>query len=309
MEFRQLKTFVTAVKYSNFTKAADDLGYAQSTITGHIQALEEELDTMLFERIGKQIKLTREGEHFHAYAEHLLALSYEALDCIAGADTPSGAITVGTPESLCLHRLSDIFREYRACCPKVQINLDFGSYSDFRLQLRKNIIDIAFFLDRPCTEHDLVTHVLYEERMAVIAAPGDPLAGRREVTPRDLNDRALILTEPGCTYRRIFESILTQAGVKPSSVLTIGSNEVIKKFVSDGWGIGFLPYVTLQKEIEQGQVVALPWTGPPFGVCAQVLYHRGKWFSPALKAFFELVLGRMQDKSGGALERETDIRV
>jgi DNA-binding transcriptional LysR family regulator len=295
MEFRQLKTFVATVKYSNFTKAADHLGYAQSTITGHIQALEEELDTMLFERIGKQVKLTREGEHFHSYAEQLLALSSEALDFISSSDIPKGSIVVGTPESLCLHHLSDIFRDFRVRCPKVEINLDFGSYNDFRLQLRKNTIDIAFFLDRPCTENDLITHVLYEEQMAVIAAPTHPLARQRQVTPRDMNDQPLVLTEAGCTYRRIFESILTQTGVKPASTLAVGSNEVIKKFVSDGWGIGFLPYVTVRQEVEQGQITALPWAGPSFDIYAQVLYHKEKWFSPALRAFFELALERLQD--------------
>jgi len=116
--------------------------------------------------------------------------------------------------------------------------------------------------------------------MAVIAAPDHPLAGQRQVLPRDFNDQALVLTETGCTYRRIFESILTQAGVKPASILAVGSNEVIKRFVSDGWGIGFLPYVTIQQEIEQGQIVALPWAGPPLMSTLRSCITRRNGFLP-----------------------------
>jgi len=62
MEFRQLKTFVTVAKMLSFTKAATELSYAQSSITNQIQSLENELGTMLFERLGRQIKLTKDGE-------------------------------------------------------------------------------------------------------------------------------------------------------------------------------------------------------------------------------------------------------
>jgi DNA-binding transcriptional LysR family regulator len=292
MEFRQLKTFVTTVKHLSFTKAANDLGYAQSTITGHIQALEEEFATMLFERIGKQVKLTKDGEHLYPYAEHILKLSEEAKDLLSSSATPKGPLTVGIPESLCMHRLSDILHEFRSSYPQVEISLRLDTCSGYQAHLRKNTIDISFFLDRPCSDHDLITHILFEEPMAVIAAPNHPLAQKPEVTASDLSGQALILTEDGCSYRRIFESILTQASAKPASILGVTSNEAIKKFISNGWGIGFLPYITIEQELVNNQLVALPWTGPAFDIWAQLVYHKEKWLSPALKAFIDLTLAR-----------------
>ena len=289
MEFRQLSTFVSIVKLGGFTKAAQQLGYAQSTITGHIQLLEQELGAVLFERIGKVTKLTKEGERFFAYAEQLLKISAEAKELIGSSKSPQGQLTIGVPESLCMYRLSGILQMFRTQFPKVEIQFKFGSYDCFRSHLRQNSIDVAFFLERPCSEQDFITQVLFEEPMAVISSPDHALASREGVAPMDLNDQRLVLTENGCSYRRLFESILVQTGVKAASVMAISSNEVIKKFVGDGWGIGFLPRIVVQDELNKGSLALLNWTGPPFAVQAQLVYHRDKWLSPSLQAFLNLV--------------------
>lgn len=68
MEIRHLVTFITIVEHEGFTKAAEHLGYAQSTITLHIKALEEEINYPLFDRIGKRVILTETGKnccHMH----------------------------------------------------------------------------------------------------------------------------------------------------------------------------------------------------------------------------------------------------
>ncbi|BBB90988.1 MAG TPA: LysR family transcriptional regulator [Methylomusa anaerophila] len=295
MEFRLLKTFVTIAKTLSFTKAADSLGYAQSTVTSQIQALEEELGIMLFERLGKQIKLTKEGEHLYTYATQILKLSDEAKDQLSSSLVPKGSLTIGTAESLCVHRLPEVFNIFRSRYPEVEINIRFDTVSDYRTHLRKNTIDIAFFLDVPCKENDLITHMLFEEPMSVIAAPNHPLAKKQQVIPHDINGEPLVLTAEGCSYRRIFESILTQAGAKPSSIMGVSSNEVIKKFVCDGWGIGFLPHVVVQQELMTSQLIELHWAGPPFAIKAQLLYHKDKWLSPALKAFIGVTLATLKE--------------
>jgi DNA-binding transcriptional LysR family regulator len=113
---------------------------------------------------------------------------------------------------------------------------------------------------------------------------------KAQLTPHDLNGQSLILTQDGCSYRKIFESILAQAGAKPASILGISSNEVIKKFVCDGWGLGFLPHIVVNQELADHQLVALPWIGPPFNIKVQLIYHKEKWISPAIKAFIDSIL-------------------
>lgn len=297
MEIRQLNTFVTIVKAMSFTQAANELNYAQSTITSQIQALEEELGTMLFERLGKQIKLTKDGELLYTYAGKILTLSAEAKAVISSSLSPKGTLTIGTAESLCTHRLPEVFKTFRTRYPNIEININLDACSDYRTHLKKNTIDIMVFLDVPFKEPDFITHVLFEEPMTVIATPNHPLAKQSKVTPYDINNQALILTDLGCSYRRIFESILAQAGAKPSSILAFSSNEVIKKFVMDGWGIGFLPEITVRHELLSRQLIALPWTGAPFNIKTQIIYHKDKWISPALRVFIDIILETFEEQN------------
>lgn len=295
MELRQLKTFVTTVKFLSLTKAAAELSYAQSTVSSQIQSLEEEFGTMLFERLGKQIKLTKDGEQLYAYAIQILKLSDEAKDVISGSPAPKGSLIIGTAESLCTSRLTEVFRTFRSLYPKVDLDIRFEACNEYRTRLRKNAIDIACLPDVPCKETDFITHILFDVPMAVLAAPDHPLSRKDQVTPQDIHNQTLILTEAGCSYRRLFEGILAQVGARPSSILGFSSNEVIKKFVSDGWGLGFLPQMTVNQELRAGQLITLPWSEPSFDIKAQLIYHKEKWLSPALQAFIKVTLETLTD--------------
>ncbi len=295
MELRQLKTFITIARTMSFTKAAAELGYAQSTITGHIQSLEDELGILLFERLNKQIKLTKDGEDLLTYADQILRLSAEAQDQISSPANPKGTLTIGTAESLCTHRLPIVFKTFRARYPRVDLSFRFDTCAHYQTYLRKNEADAIFILDVPVHDPELIAHHLFEEPMVLITSPDHALAGRPSVSPQDLHGQPMVLTDSDCSYRRIFESILTQAGVKPASVIGINSTEVMKRFVMDGWGIGFLPQVTVIPELQSSQLVSLPWDGPDFHIHAQLTYHKDKWLSPALKAFIAVTLQTLKD--------------
>ena len=77
MTITQLETFLKIAQTKNFTSAANELGYAQSTVTTQIKLLEDELGCLVFERLGKTIVLTPEGEKLLVYAEKLLQLERE----------------------------------------------------------------------------------------------------------------------------------------------------------------------------------------------------------------------------------------
>ncbi|PTX59573.1 regulatory helix-turn-helix LysR family protein [Melghirimyces profundicolus] len=113
MELRHLKTFRTVAKRGGFTRAGEELGYAQSTITSHIHALEEELGSPLFDRLGKRTVLTEAGQRLLPYAEEMDRLSREAAETVVTEETPSGPLRIGAPESLLVYRLPTILYEYR----------------------------------------------------------------------------------------------------------------------------------------------------------------------------------------------------
>lgn len=289
MDIKQLKTFLTIAKLQSFTQTAQNLDYAQSTITTQIQLLEKELGVRLFERLGHRITLTIEGRKLLPYAEQILKLSDEAKNALDNSDVPKGTLSIGAVESLCVTRLPKILKEYRSRYPNVEIALKFGSYTDFIRLLGENIIDIAFFLESKINEEDFITEVQFPEPMALLSSPEGPLAKRESVYPQDLNNEPLILTEPGCGYRAIFEKMLTQYSIKPRSIIETGNVQAIKQLTMSGLGITLLPITAVEEECLQQRLIKLNWKGPDFEMLTQVIYHKNKWISAPLKAFIELI--------------------
>ncbi|WP_238885361.1 LysR family transcriptional regulator [Clostridium sp. YIM B02551] len=288
MDLKQLKSFVTICKLQSFTGAADELGYAQSTITTQIKLLENELEVKLFERIGKNISLTHQGKKLLPYAKQMLKMSAEIKDVITNDSVPSGVLTIGAAESLCVLRLPEILKKYRSLYPKVEISLKFGSCSEFRHFLRDNIIDVAFSLGTKIEGSDFVTEIVSSEEMLLLTAPGHKLINKKNVYPKDIENEQLILTEVGCSYRAVFENMLGSYNIKPNLILETGSVQAIKQFTMSGLGISLLPRVAVEEELAQGRLVKLNWAINDFGIVSQVIYHKDKWVSPALKAFLEL---------------------
>lgn len=288
MDLKQLNSFLMICKLQSFTQAADALGYAQSTITTQIKLLESELEVKLFERIGKNITLTHEGKKLLPYAKQMLKLSSEIKSVISNASDPSGVLTIGAAESLCVLRLPEILKVYRKLYPKVEVSLKFGNCAEFRHFLRDNIIDVAFSLGTKIEADDFITEIAFDEQMLLLTAPGHHLINKEVVYPKDIENEPLILTELGCSYRAVFENILSSYNIKPNLILETGSVQAIKQFTMSGLGITLLPKVSVEEELAQGKLVTLNWAEPNFGIVSQVLYHKDKWLSPALKAFLKL---------------------
>ncbi len=288
MELRQLKAFVTIANLQSFSKAAIELGYAQSSITSQIQLLEHELKVRLFERLGHNITVTYEGKKLLPLAEQMLKLSNDVKNIAGNSDMPSGPLIIGAVESLCVTKLPKVLKEYRLRYPDVEISIKFGNRAEFLQSLKDNTIDIAFFVDQKIVNTDFITVFQAPELMALFCSPEHTFASRESVYPEDLSGEPLILTESCCGYRSLFDTIMSQCNVKPRSVIETGNVHAIKQLTLSGMGITFLPQTAVEEELQQKRLVRLNWVGPEFLIFTQVLCHKTKWMSAALKAFIKL---------------------
>jgi len=263
MELRQLKTFCLAAETLNFSRTAEMLNYAQSSVTMQIQALEEELGVMLFERLGKVLKLTSEGERFLRYSKEILRLAEEARETVATGDRPAGTLTIGSVESLCTYRLPPLLRVFRERFPDVRLVLHPSACADLTRGVQEGRFDAAFCLDRPVHAPQLAAETLLYEELILLSHPDHPLSRKTNVTPYDLADgEVLLLTEAGCSYRGLFEQTLLAAEVRPDTVLEFGSVEAIKQCAMAGMGITVLPRVAVQAELAAGRLAPLAWSAP-----------------------------------------------
>jgi len=291
MELRNLITFSEIAHLKSYTKAAEELGYAQSTITTQVQLLEGELGVKLFEKIGRKIHLTSKGEVFLKYVENIISLADEAKEAVSDIDVPCGILKIGIVESLCTMRLPELLKNYHMKYPEVEVIIKVGVCSDLRSMLKNNIVDLAFILDKPIVDPDLISCVSYNEPMIFLSSPVNRLANKREVTMEDIKDEPLIVTEKGCSYRNVFEKMFQKAGLKPNIALEVGSIEAIKSFTMSNLGITLLPVMTVKKELENGQLVGFDLDGCKFNMMTQILYHKNKWVTAAMRAFISEAKG------------------
>ncbi len=289
LELRQLKTFLVVAEVRGFTKAAELLGYAQSSVTVQIQTLEEELGTPLFDRLGKKIVLTDGGERLLPFAAEMVRMHDAAKEAVQMEAQPQGTLIVGAPESLAAYRLPQIMREYRKLYPQVKITLRPGLCFELRQQVRHGQLDFAFLLERAEDVSDLHREELIEEPMRLIAPSDHQLTRKKRVEPEDLAAESILHTEPGCSYRAQFEHHLHRHGVIPASSLEFWNIEAIKNCVMAGLGISFLPLISVESELGEGKLAALAWNGMEDRVTTQIIYHKNRWLSPARREFLRIV--------------------
>ncbi|SFI05486.1 MULTISPECIES: LysR family transcriptional regulator [unclassified Bacillus (in: firmicutes)] len=287
MELRHLKTFIIVAESGGFTRAGERLGYTQSTITNHIQSLEEVIGSPLFDRLGKKVVLTEVGEHMLSYAQKILALSNEALESSQMNGKPSGTIRIGANESLMIYRLPVILYEFKKKYPQVHIILQPSESQELHNELKSGKFDFALFTNPEKLGVDIVTRSLVRETIVLVAPPGHPLTKRKIVTPADLEGEMLLLTEPG-SYRDLLEKWIKGEGISCSRI-HFWSIEAIKQTVMCGLGLSYLPLITVKEEIERGKLIALPWMYSEDFVTTELAYHKSKWLTPAMKKLIEMI--------------------
>ncbi len=149
VELRHLITFKTIVDVDGFKKAADKLGYAQSSVTAHIKELEEELEKPLFDRLGRKTILTQAGRDFYPYAIEIIDLYAKSKSVVSEGEEPSGPLTIGASESLMVHWLPELIMEFTQKYPNVELTLKSLQYENLTSQLKSGDIDIAMLVEMP----------------------------------------------------------------------------------------------------------------------------------------------------------------
>lgn len=293
MEIRQLRTLMSIVKLGSFSEAARQLGYTQSSVTSHIQLLEKELGTALFERMGHSLMLTADGERLYTYAERMVRMDDEAHAVLGKHQEPVGSLSIGMSETIAEYHLDKVLLEYAQLYPKVTLRLQLGSSRSFQSLLRKNMIDLAFYLEEKVRDEDLTAHELWTEPIVLVSAPSHVLAGRQNLREQDFAQQTLILTDSNSSYPSVLEDMLGKKGVELTRILEMERLKFVRHFACEGMGVAVLPLAAVCRDIKAGQLCTLSWGGREWNMHAYMVHHKEKWLSLPMKLFMKLVHERM----------------
>ncbi len=289
MEIRNLTTFLHVAELNSFTKAAELLGYTQSTVSFQIKQLETELDCLLFERINHTITLTERGNELLAYAQAVCRLTDEFKQEIAENRTPKGFIHIVTPDSVCEDMLSHNYRDFHKKYPDVSLKFTTADTGDMFKMLDRNEADLVITLDSHIYQKDYVIAKEQHIDMHFVTNPSSRFAGKKNLSISDIKDEPFILTEKEMGYRRIFNRALAKKNIDIVPALEVGRTDLITLLLEEGEGISYLPDFVTKEKVDAGKLVYLDVTDVDIDIWKQMIYHKNKWISNPMKTFIEYV--------------------
>ena len=236
--------FVKTVETGSFTKAAESLHYAQSSVSKMIADLEKEWNLVLLERDRNGVHLTSSGEQILPFARMLID-DYRRLESrvneINGIET--GMIRIGTFSSVAIHWLPNIFAEFQKDFPGIEYEMLMGDYEEVERWIEEGRVDCGFL--RLPTRSAFDTISLKQDEYLVVLPKGHPLCEQHQVDIHQLENQPFLLLEHG--GKTEVSDLLEKSQVHPQVRFTTWEDYAIMAMVEKGLGIGILPELILKK--------------------------------------------------------------
>lgn len=295
MDIQAIRTFIEVANLENFTKAAQELKYAQSTVTMQIQRLEEELGFPLFERIGRRNYLTPAAQEFVPYAMEMLHIMQKVGMINRETSTIAGNLRIGALESLMFSMVLPVIPKMHAAFPNVNIQLQIGQAADLLSLLKQNQLDFAYAFYNMSNNSLLSVSCQHSETVAFIASKQHPLASRTKIPLNELLTNTIISTETSGRCYAFLQELALQAGIVLSVPIIVDNNQAVCTLVSKGLGISILPECGLKEVFRSGSIVKLDVGFPLQDFYSEIVYHKNKWISPYMQYFLDLIECKLKE--------------
>ena len=289
MQLRNLITFIHVAELGSFTKAAEQLGYSQSTISFQIKQLEEELDCLLFERINHTITLTERGQELVSYAHQIRDLTDEFKEKPSKGDQLSGHIHIVTPDSICEEMVTARYFDFHSKYPLISIRFSTADTSAMFEMLDRNEADLIITLDCHAYHKDYIIAKEEPLSMHFVTNSHSKFAGQKQLSIRDIANEPFVLTEYGQGYRRAFDSELAKRSIDITPVLEIGRTDMIASVLAKSDMISYLPDFVTKPLVDVGVLCYLDVCDMNIEIWKQLIYHKNKWLSKSLKALIAYI--------------------
>ena len=288
MDFDQLVTFMEVAKLGNFSRAGQKVFRSQSAVSAQIRQLELEYGEKLLDRAGKAVRLTPAGEVLFEYAKQMIALRQESQRAVADqGSTPRGQLAIGANEATCLYVLPDVFAEYSRRYPQVQINIYRNFSRKILERCEEGSIDVGI-VTLPIKSPSLKVHVIYRDRLVLMASPNNPLAHHESVSIAQVAEQPLIFPKTGFT-RQVLDKMFRPYQSTMRLVMELPSVGMIKGFVAAGLGVSIISETFARDEVKAGQAKLIPISDMDLHRELGIVYRRDRTLPRSAAAFVALV--------------------
>ncbi|HEY9715413.1 MAG TPA: LysR substrate-binding domain-containing protein [Chroococcales cyanobacterium] len=283
MELRHLRYFIRAAELLHFTRAAESLYISQPSLSVHMQQLEEELNTKLFARVGRNVQLTEAGQILLSRARRAveeLERASEDIEALTGL--LRGTLRLATVPLFGSKLLPGWTDTFSLRHPHVKLSIRAARAEDIETSLVAGNIDLGFSL-MPAEHSEINVQEITEDELVMVISEQSPLAKKKELTVDDLATVSMALPSHKISSARSVAAYFEKIGITPNVVIEQDDGHGLLEHVKLGTFVTFLPSLAIRDDSGL-RLMKLPPPGSPISLGAM-------WtqLTPAASAFLEVV--------------------
>lgn len=287
MTLRHMKIFCAVCDADcNTTRAAENMNMTQPAVSLAIKELEQYYGIVLFDRIGRRLKITPAGENFLQYALRISAQFNDMEREMRNWDSV-GLLRVGASITIGSQFLPGYVKAFYIRHPGTEVQVTVAPSDRLEHAIMNNKLDFAL-IEGISHNPAMYAEEYMEDRLSIIASPKEGFRQGQRLSLEQFKRQRFLLREPGSGTREVFDKAASNAGISVKPIWEATSTTALVNAVINGLGIAVLPHRMIQGALERGLVVTIGAEGMDFRRSFYILRHKDKYLTPAAKSFLDL---------------------
>jgi DNA-binding transcriptional LysR family regulator len=293
MDIRDLQVFLSVSRHLNFTRAGEELHVSQPSISIRIAALQNELGSKLFDRIGKRVVLTEAGKVLVPYATKVIAALDDARHAITELQgLQRGSLSIGASTTPGMYLVPRIIADFKRLYPRIEVRLRIRDTRSIADAIAANEFDFGF-VGGHLVSDDVEVLNWRTDKIVLIVLPSHEFAIRRRLKVADLVNENFVLREAGSATRATITGQLRKNGIQLNAIGEMENPESIKRAVQSGLGIAFISSFAVETELKNRTLIAVHVSGLEIERKLKIIYRKDKHLSKAALEFITLAQSKV----------------
>lgn len=292
MHLENFKIFSDLVESQSFSRAAKLNNITQSAVSQQLRSMEKHFNVLIVDRSQKQFRLTREGSKLYESAKDIL-YRYDKLvsELQEMKKVISGTIHISTIYSIGLHELPPYIKTFLQEFPSVNVRVEYRRSNLVYEDVLHNAVDMGL-VAYPQKVRQLEIIPFLEDKLVLICTPNHALATKKAVDIKELQGEKFIGFDQDIPTRRATDAIFKEHKFEIEPVMEFDNIETVKRAVEIDAGVAIVPFATVQQEIQQNLLCAIPLKGKQFTRPIAIIHRKGRILTPAMKKFISTLTGK-----------------
>lgn len=286
MNIRKLEIFYRTAKCLNMSQVAKDMYISQPSISQCISEIESEVDAKLFDRIGKKLYLTHEGQIFYEYTRRILNIYEEGINVIRSSKSNKGKLVIGASTTIGTYIMPYIIHKFNQKEKDIEISMIIDNKQNIEELILNNKVDIGF-IEGTVNSKEIILKDIWMDELVFISSVDHEWNGKKYLDIEDLKNNKFIIREDGSGTRERFEDFLENKDIKFDSYIELSNLEAILNYVKLNIGVSCLPYMSVLSEENSKSINVYRLKDHNINRSLYSAIHKDKYISKPIECFME----------------------